>query len=122
MSEKLTNIEQETTSQDEKKTKWEPPELPRFLRIILAIIANTITFLNFASGVAAIVLVIINARNFYLGIELDNYKFVLWAGRLVLLAIIFDFTEPLILAAADSKRKKLVWNVKRTFLVKCIWT
>ncbi len=106
MSEKPIVNDQEITSQPttkEQDKKWKPPELPKFLRIILAIIANTITFLNFASGIAAIVLVIINARNFYLGIELDNYKFVLWAGRLVLLAIIFDFTDGIPARLAQKK-------------------
>jgi len=106
MSETSNESDQEATSQPtarEQEKKWKPPEFPRFLRIILAIIANTITFLNFASGVTAIVLVIINSRNFYLGIELDNYKLVLWAGRLVLLAIIFDFTDGIPARLAQKK-------------------
>jgi len=106
MPAKSNNFDQETSmheAEEINETKWKPPEFPRFLRIILAIIANTITFLNFASGVAAIVLVSINARNFYLGIELDNFKFVLWAGRLVLLAIIFDFTDGIPARLAQKK-------------------
>jgi len=104
MSAKPKNIDQETITQDEvKESKWKPPELPRFLHIILTIIANTITFLNFASGVAAIILVSIDTRNFYLGIELDNYKFVLWAARLVLLAIIFDFSDGIPARLAQKK-------------------
>jgi len=77
------------TEEQTQKRKWlkDPDELPRFIRITLTIIADTITFLNFASGVTAIILSIIYF------IDPTKYILSLWAARLVLLAIIFDFTD-----------------------------
>ncbi len=86
-------LEQEEVDKEEEK-KWKPPELPRYLRIILTVIANTITLLNFASGVTAIILISIDPR---------NYLFALWAARLVLLAIIFDFTDGIPARLAKKK-------------------
>jgi CDP-diacylglycerol--serine O-phosphatidyltransferase len=71
-------------SNERKETHWKIPELPRAVRIILIILADLITFLNFASGVTAIVLVAIDGT---------NPLYVLWAARLILLAIIFDFSD-----------------------------
>lgn len=93
MAKEESQVEQnENESMDEEqpqKRKWlnNPDELPKFVRISLTILADTITFLNFASGVTAIVLSVI----FFI----DPTKVILslWAARLVLLAIIFDFTD-----------------------------
>ncbi|NHJ04204.1 MAG: hypothetical protein EAX90_05240 [Candidatus Heimdallarchaeota archaeon] len=64
--------------------KWKIPEFSKPVRIFFAFLANLITTLNFASGITAIVLVAIDPR---------NPIYVLWAARLILLAIIFDFSD-----------------------------
>ena len=87
---KENQIENEEIKEEEpQKRKWlkDPDELPKFIRIFLIVLANTITTLNFASGVTAIVLSIIYF------IDPTKYILSLWAARLVLLAIIFDFTD-----------------------------
>ena len=59
---KENQIENEEIKEEEpQKRKWlkDPDELPKFIRIFLIVLANTITTLNFASGVTAIVLSII---------------------------------------------------------------
>ncbi|MFW9921838.1 MAG: CDP-alcohol phosphatidyltransferase family protein [Candidatus Thorarchaeota archaeon] len=72
------------SEQEEKKTGMKIPDFPRPLRIFFAILANLITSLNFASGVTAIILVSIDPR---------NPIYALWGARLILLAIIFDFSD-----------------------------
>ncbi|MHA1354666.1 MAG: CDP-alcohol phosphatidyltransferase family protein [Candidatus Heimdallarchaeota archaeon] len=86
--EKQNNTE-EMRKEEPQKRKWlkDPDELPKFVRISLIILANTITTLNLASGVTAIVLTIIYF------IDPTKYILSIWAARLVLLAIIFDFTD-----------------------------
>ena len=88
------NVEQYTEVNEEKKEKRKIPEFPKWLRIIFALLANLITTLNFAAGVTAIVLVSIDPRN-----EL----YLLWAGKLVLLAIIFDFSDGIPARLANKK-------------------
>ena len=68
----------------EEGKKWEPPDFPKPVKKFFAFLANFITTLNFVSGVTAIVLVSIDPR---------NPVYVLWAARLILLAIIFDFSD-----------------------------
>lgn len=82
------------TEEIEEKKIWKIPEFSKSLRIIFAIIANFITFLNFSSGIIAIVLVTIDPR---------NSVYVLWAGKLVLLAIIFDFSDGIPARLAKKK-------------------
>lgn len=81
---RITNerLESEKTKND--TISFKIPEFSRPVRFLFMILANLITTLNFASGVIAIVLVSIDPR---------NEIFALWAARLVLLAIIFDFTD-----------------------------
>ncbi len=93
------NENKEQENEIKKEKKWEPPKLPKFVRIFLIILANTLTFLNFASGVAAIVLVIIYSTTY----DPLNYQYVLWAGRLILLAIIFDFSDGIPARLAQKK-------------------
>ena len=59
--------------------RWQAPPLPPAVRYLLIALANLITSLNFASGVAAIVLV---------GIDPRNVTYTLWAARLILLAVL----------------------------------
>jgi phosphatidylserine synthase len=85
----IQNDSEELKEEQPQKRKWlkDPDALPKFIRIFLIVLANTITTLNFASGVTAIVLSIIYF------IDPTKYILSLWAARLVLLAIIFDFTD-----------------------------
>ncbi|HUT81163.1 MAG TPA: CDP-alcohol phosphatidyltransferase family protein [Candidatus Bathyarchaeia archaeon] len=76
------------------QNKWESPEFPKPLRILFAILANFITSLNFASGIIAIILVSIDPR---------NYVYALWAAKLVLLGIIFDFSDGIPARLAKKK-------------------
>ncbi|MHA1124749.1 MAG: CDP-alcohol phosphatidyltransferase family protein [Candidatus Heimdallarchaeota archaeon] len=88
-SQEKENNSEEISEEEPQKRKWlkDPDELPTFVRISLVILANTITTLNFASGVTAIVLSII----FFIDPTKDILS--LWAARFVLLAIIFDFID-----------------------------
>ncbi|MBD3193068.1 MAG: hypothetical protein GF308_20695 [Candidatus Heimdallarchaeota archaeon] len=72
------------TTESKNAERWQPPQFPKAIRYILIVLANTITFLNFASGVSAIVLVALDPR---------NVLYTLWGTRLILLAIIFDFSD-----------------------------
>ncbi|MHA1211133.1 MAG: CDP-alcohol phosphatidyltransferase family protein [Candidatus Heimdallarchaeota archaeon] len=92
----LPTENQEDESKISEK-KMSIPEFPKWLRVIFAIIANLITFLNFASGVTAIVLAILA----YIDPSLWNYVF--WAARLILLGIIFDFTDGIPARLAKKK-------------------
>jgi len=90
-SDNMASAEESTQSDSEvleEKTeegkKWEAPEFPKYVKKFFAFLANFITTLNFASGVTAIILVSIDPR---------NPIYVLWAARLILLAIIFDFSD-----------------------------
>ncbi|TFF84634.1 hypothetical protein EU523_01490, partial [Candidatus Heimdallarchaeota archaeon] len=71
-------------SSDSPKKGFRFPTPPPFLRIILIILADLITTLNFVSGVIAIVLICIDPQ---------STIYFLWACRLILLAIIFDFAD-----------------------------
>ncbi len=77
-----------------EEKKWKIPEFSKPIKTFFAILANFITFLNFSSGVIAIVLVIIDPR---------NSVYVFWAGKLVLLAIIFDFSDGIPARLAKKK-------------------
>ena len=71
-------------SEDTKGKRFTIPEFSKPLRMFFAFLANLITTLNFASGVIAIVLVAIDPR---------NPIYILWSSKLILLAIIFDFSD-----------------------------
>ncbi|MBN1330628.1 MAG: CDP-alcohol phosphatidyltransferase family protein [Candidatus Heimdallarchaeota archaeon] len=86
--------EESPIEESPKQKKWEPPEFPKILRIFFAILANFITFLNFASGIIAIILVTIDPR---------NYVYAIWAAKLVLLGIIFDFSDGIPARLAKKK-------------------
>ena len=82
-SKDIADLEDKSTSTEEEK-KLKIPDFPKPIKIFFAILANLITTLNFASGVTAIILVSIDPR---------NVDYVLWGSRLILLAIIFDFSD-----------------------------
>ena len=71
-------------SEDTKGKRFAIPEFSKPVRMFFAFLANLITTLNFASGVIAIVLVAIDPR---------NPIYILWSSKLILLAIIFDFSD-----------------------------
>ncbi len=83
-SENSKNSDETEISEDVQDSKLKIPEFSKPVRMFFAFLANLITTLNFASGVIAIILVVIDPR---------NPVYVLWASKLILLAIIFDFSD-----------------------------
>jgi phosphatidylserine synthase len=86
--------ETEKTEEEEEKKVWKIPEFSKGLKLFFTFLANFITFLNFSCGVIAIVLVSVSPR---------NPIYVFWAGKLVLLAIIFDFSDGIPARLAKKK-------------------
>ncbi|MEA2069756.1 MAG: CDP-alcohol phosphatidyltransferase family protein [Asgard group archaeon] len=87
MSSSSSDLSNQKESQKDTEDSTKQFQIPTFhpaLRFFFAILANFITFLNFSSGVVAIVLTIIDPT---------NTQYMLWAARLILLAIIFDFSD-----------------------------
>ncbi len=91
---KLESKEEILVEESSEQKKWVAPEFPKWLKIFFAFLANFITFLNFASGVTAIILVAIDPR---------NYVYAMWAAKLVLLGIIFDFSDGIPARLAKKK-------------------
>ncbi|NHK33029.1 MAG: hypothetical protein FK730_16900 [Asgard group archaeon] len=95
MTNEITNDSQDVSIEsEEKESKIKIPEFSKGWKLFFTFLANFITFLNFSSGVIAIVLVSVAPR---------NPIYVLWAGKLVLLAIIFDFSDGIPARLAKKK-------------------
>jgi CDP-diacylglycerol--serine O-phosphatidyltransferase len=86
LNNELPDESQNETSKDSEAVPKETtlPEFSKGWKLFFTFLANFITFLNFSSGVIAIVLVSIDPR---------NVTYVMWAAKLILLAVIFDFTD-----------------------------
>ncbi|NHJ47143.1 MAG: hypothetical protein FK733_05075 [Asgard group archaeon] len=91
---KETDINSSNEIQEEDKKGWKIPEFSKPIRIMFTILANFITFLNFSCGIIAIILVSIDPR---------NAVYASWAGKLILLAIIFDFSDGIPARLAQKK-------------------
>ncbi|MHA1629877.1 MAG: CDP-alcohol phosphatidyltransferase family protein [Candidatus Heimdallarchaeota archaeon] len=89
------SVNQEEQQQEREQTRsWSIPEFSPGVRLFFKILANFITTLNFASGVIAIILVAIAPR---------NPIYALWAAKLILLGIIFDFSDGIPARLAQKK-------------------
>jgi len=85
---------QEEGEKKEQASSWTIPTFSPFVRFLFKVLANFITSLNFASGLIAIILVILNPR---------NPLYALWAAKLILLGIIFDFSDGIPARLAQKK-------------------
>lgn len=84
VSENSKKSDKTESSEEVQDTKLKIPEFSKPVRMFFAFLANFITTLNFASGVTAIILVALDPR---------NPVYILWSSKLILLAIIFDFSD-----------------------------